>query len=40
MLPALGAIAAYFGEFGALARVAKAGRAWVHKHAEVPSPTR
>jgi hypothetical protein len=40
MVPALGAIAAYFGEFGALARAAKAGRAWVHKHAEVPSPTR
>lgn len=34
MLPAVGAVAAFFGEFGALARAAKAGRKWIARHAE------
>lgn len=33
MLPGVGAIAAYFGEYGALVRAAKAGRHWVGRHA-------
>ncbi|MDA2891443.1 hypothetical protein PDG61_11020 [Mycolicibacterium sp. BiH015] len=31
MLPAVGAVAAYIGECGALARAAKAGRRWIEK---------
>jgi hypothetical protein len=31
MLPAVGAVADYFGEYGALIRAAKAGRAWIAK---------
>lgn len=38
MLPALGAIAAYFGECGALARAAKAGQRWVKDHADYRNP--
>lgn len=34
MLPAVGAVAAFFGEFGALARAAKAGRKWIGSHAD------
>lgn len=33
MLPAVGAVAAYFGECGALARAAKEGRRWVERQA-------
>jgi hypothetical protein len=33
MLPAVGAVASYFGEFGALSRAAKAGRRWLTEHA-------
>lgn len=33
MLPAVGAVAAYFGECGALARAAKEGRRWFEHHA-------
>jgi hypothetical protein len=36
MLPAVGAIAAYFGELGALARTAKTGREWIAQHAIDP----
>lgn len=32
MLPAVGAIADYFGEYGALVRAAKAGRMWIAHH--------
>lgn len=32
MLPAVGAIADYFGEYGALVRSAKAGRRWIAHH--------
>lgn len=32
MLPAVGAVAAYLGERGALARAAKAGRQWIAQH--------
>jgi len=40
MLPAVGAVADYFGECGALARAAKAGRQWLARHTEVPTPAR
>jgi hypothetical protein len=33
MLPAVGAVASYFGELGALSRAAKAGRRWLSDHA-------
>jgi hypothetical protein len=33
MLPAVGALAAYFGECGALARAAKEGSRWIEQHA-------
>ena len=32
MLPAVGVIPEYFGEYGALVRAAKAGRAWINHH--------
>lgn len=32
MLPAVGAVAAYFGERGALVRAAKAGQQWIDRH--------
>jgi hypothetical protein len=32
MLPAVGVIPEYFGEYGALVRAAKAGRAWINRH--------
>lgn len=32
MLPAVGAIADYFGEYGALVRTAKAGQRWIGRH--------
>jgi hypothetical protein len=32
MLPVVGAIADYLGEYGALVRAAKAGRAWIARH--------
>ncbi|MET0899811.1 MAG: hypothetical protein ABWY45_18025 [Mycobacterium sp.] len=32
MLPAVGAVVAYVGEWGALARAAKAGRRWIAQH--------
>jgi hypothetical protein len=32
LLPAVGAVVAYFGEWGALARAAKAGRRWLAEH--------
>jgi len=35
MLPAVGVLAAYFGEWGALSRAAKAGRRWI-AHAKPP----
>lgn len=35
MLPAVGALAAYLGEYDALARAAKAGRQWVGQHPKV-----
>ncbi|TPG33204.1 hypothetical protein [Mycolicibacterium hodleri] len=35
MLPAVGAVADYFGEYGALVRAAKAGRKWI-EHQSVP----
>lgn len=38
MLPGLGALAAYLGEYGALARAATAGQQWVSEHREVPVP--
>jgi len=38
MLPGVGAIAAYFGECGALVRAAKAGRQWVAGHARAWVP--
>jgi diaminopimelate decarboxylase len=34
MLPAVGAVADYFGEYGALVRAAKAGRAWIERQPE------
>ncbi|MBJ7341735.1 hypothetical protein [Mycolicibacterium sp.] len=37
MLPAVGAVADYFGEYGALVRAAKAGRKWI-EHQSVPVP--
>ncbi|MDF2825546.1 MAG: hypothetical protein K0R68_2954, partial [Mycobacterium sp.] len=36
MLPAVGAVAGYFGELGALSRAAKAGRQWIAAH---PGPS-
>ncbi|MCB0950373.1 MAG: hypothetical protein KDB44_14070 [Mycobacterium sp.] len=36
MLPAVGAVAAYLGECGALARAAEAGQRWVFQHRELP----
>ena len=33
MLPALGAVADYFGEYGALIRAAEEGQSWIAKHA-------
>jgi hypothetical protein len=33
MLPAVGAIADYLGEYGALVRAAKAGREWIGRQA-------
>jgi hypothetical protein len=33
MLPALGAVADYFGEYGALVRAAEEGQSWIAKHA-------
>jgi hypothetical protein len=35
MLPAVGAIAGYFGELGALSRAAKKARTWIGENAEV-----
>jgi hypothetical protein len=35
MVPAVGAVADYFGEYGALVRAAKAARAWIGHH---PAP--
>jgi hypothetical protein len=35
MVPAVGAVADYFGEYGALGRAAKAARAWIGHH---PAP--
>lgn len=32
MLPAVGAVADYFGEYGALVRAAKEGRSWIERH--------
>ena len=32
MLPAVGAVADYFGEYGALVRAAKEGRGWIARH--------
>ena len=37
MLPAVGAVADYFGEYGALVRAAKAGRTWIEQQ---PVPVR
>jgi len=37
MLPAVGAVVAYFGELGALARAAKAGRRWITEHPQTPA---
>jgi len=34
MLPAVGAVADYFGEYGALVRAAKAGRKWIERQPE------
>ncbi|CAN5486773.1 hypothetical protein BH10ACT9_BH10ACT9_15380 [soil metagenome] len=34
MLPAVGAVVDYFGEWGALARAAKAGRHWITQHGQ------
>lgn len=36
MLPAVGAVVAYFGELGALSRAAKAGRRWITQHGQAP----
>lgn len=38
MLPGVGALAAYLGEYGALARAAKTGQQWVSQHPEVSAP--
>ncbi len=41
MLPAVGAVADYFGEYGALVRAAKAGRTWIaHQSVLVPAGCR
>jgi hypothetical protein len=37
MLPAVGAVVAYVGEWGALSRAAKAGRRWIAQHPETVS---
>ena len=37
MLPAVGAVVAYFGEWGALARAAKAGRRWLAENPQTPA---
>ncbi|GAB7069090.1 hypothetical protein H7J06_25660 [Mycobacterium hodleri] len=37
MLPAVGAVADYFGEYGALVRAAKAGRRWIAQQPELVS---
>ena len=37
MLPAVGAIADYFGEYGALVRTAKAGQRWLDRRPSTPS---
>ncbi|CAN5242461.1 hypothetical protein BH11ACT7_BH11ACT7_04640 [soil metagenome] len=37
MLPAVGAVVDYFGEWGALARAAKAGRRWIAQHGLPPA---
>ncbi|MGV0743790.1 hypothetical protein [Mycolicibacterium sp. XJ870] len=36
MLPVVGAVGDYFGEYGALLRAADAGQDWIIKHAKVP----
>ena len=36
MLPAVGAVVAYVGEWGALARAAKEGRRWLAQHPQTP----
>ncbi|MCH9710556.1 MAG: hypothetical protein K0U69_13735 [Actinomycetia bacterium] len=38
ILPGVGALAAYLGEYGALSRAAKAGQRWVAQHPEVSEP--
>lgn len=37
MLPAVGAVADYLGEYGALVRAAKSGRRWIAEHGATPT---